>query len=72
MPDDIKKDYITSIKTAMKKKAKYYIENYNILKSRSTSQKMKYRTSPLYYCSEDSDKWSLEKGVIGLRITLSM
>ena len=44
MPDDIKKEYITSIKTAMKKKANYYIENYNILQSRSTHQKMKYRT----------------------------
>lgn len=56
----------------MKKKANYYIENYNILQSRSTHQKMKYRTSSLYYCSDNSDKWSLEKGVIGLRIDLSM
>lgn len=72
MPKDILDYLISEVENGLKKKANYYLKNYNILSSRSTTQKMKYRTSPLY-STRYKMQWShdLKKGIFHLGIAVN-
>jgi hypothetical protein len=78
LPHDILDYLISDIKVRLKKKADAYIRSYNILSSRKTTQKMKYRTSPLYQ-SHTPHQWNLhhtqrdaKKGVFSLLIKVNI
>ena len=73
MPNDILEYFLSEVKNRLKKKAEYYIKNYNILSSRKTTQKMKYRTSPLYSSKRQKylSIYDLRKGVFNLEIAIN-
>lgn len=73
MPNDILEYLLSEVKNRLKKKADYYIKNYNILSSRKTTQKMKYRTSPLYSSKRQKylSSYDLRKGVFNLEIAIN-
>lgn len=73
MPNDILEYLLSEVKNRLKKKADYYIKNYNILSSRKTTQKMKYRTSPLYSTKRQKylSTYALRKGVFNLEIAIN-
>lgn len=73
MPNDILEYFLSEVKNRLKKKAEYYIKNYNILSSRKTTQKMKYRTSPLYSTKRQRylSVYDLRKGLFNLEIAIN-
>lgn len=73
MPNDILEYLLSGVKNRLKKKADYYIKNYNILSSRKTTEKMKYRTSPLYSSKRQKylSTYDLRKGVFNLEIAIN-
>ena len=74
MPNDILEYFLSEVKNRLKKKAEYYIKNYNILSSRKTTQKMKYRSSPLYSTKGQRylSPYDLRKGIFNLEIAINL
>jgi hypothetical protein len=73
LPNDILEYWIDRIKGRLKKKADTYLNGYNILSSRKTSQKMKYRTSPLYQTRIPHQwNWDAKKGAFSLIIRVNI